>query len=94
MKIANVKGTVTKLMLAGLAAGAFVIASPTQAQAQQFAAGVQFGHPAYVVDRVDFRRREEFRGREQREQFARRQAFLRHQEWERSHRFERPYGYR
>ncbi|HEX9198034.1 MAG TPA: hypothetical protein VF865_00625 [Acidobacteriaceae bacterium] len=49
MKIANVKGMVAKLMMVGLAAGAFVAASSATAQAQQFAVGVQFGHPAYVT---------------------------------------------
>ena len=107
MKIANVKGIVTRLMLTGLAAGAFIAASSAIAQAQQFAVGVQFGHPAYVVDhRVDrddyryaYRQREEFREREAREQFARRQAYLQHeqwehQQWERDHHFDRPYDYR
>jgi regulator of RNase E activity RraA len=55
MKIANVKGMVAKLMLTGLAAGAFMAASPATAQAQQFAVGVQFGHPAYIVDHGDYR---------------------------------------
>jgi hypothetical protein len=97
MKIANVKGMVAKLMMTGLAAGAFMAVNPATAQAQQFAVGVQLGHPAYVVDhdgyryadrdgyradRDDFRRREEFRDREAREEFARRQAYLQHERWE------------
>ena len=48
MKIANVKALAAKLMMVGLAAGAFAALTPAQAQAQQFAVGVQFGHPAYV----------------------------------------------
>jgi hypothetical protein len=107
MKIANVKGMIAKVMLTGLAAGALMAASSATAQAQQFAVGVQFGHPAYVVDHNDYRyadgyrvdryearRREEFREREAREEFARRQAYLQHEQWERAHRFDRPYGYR
>ena len=96
MKIANVKALVAKLMMVGLAAGAFAAVSPATAQAQQFAVGVQLGHPAYVVDhdgyrydrddyrydRDDSRRREEFREREAREGYARRQAYLRHEQWE------------
>jgi hypothetical protein len=106
MKIANVKGMIAKVMLTGLAAGAFMAASPATAQAQQFAVSAQFGHPAYVVDHDDYRyadrdgyrvdhdearRREEFR---EREAFAQRQAYLQHEQWERAHRFDRPYGYR
>jgi hypothetical protein len=109
MKIANVKGIVTKLVLTGLAAGAFMAASSATAQAQQFAVGVQLGHPAYVVshdgyrvdrddyryaDRDGYRQREEWREREAREEFARRQAYLQHEQWERAHRYDRPYGYR
>jgi hypothetical protein len=94
MKIANVKSMVAKLMMVGLAAGAFAVASPA-AQAQQFAVGVQFGHPAYVVDHngyrydsYDYHRQQEFREREAREAFERRQAYLRQQQWERSHHFD------
>ena len=109
MKIANVKGMVAKMMMVGLAAGAFMVANPATAQAQQFAVGVQVGHPAYVYDhdgyrydRDDYRRnefrereqREEFQRREAREQFEQRQAYLRHEQWERAHRYDRQYGYR
>lgn len=97
MKIANVKGMVAKLMLAGLAAGAFAIAAPTPAQAQQFAVSAQFGQPVYVgdhdgyrYDRDDYyRSREEIREREAREEFLRRQAFIQHERWEHEHRFDR-----
>jgi hypothetical protein len=96
MKIANVKSMVAKVMMVGLAAGAFAVASPATAQAQQFGVGVQFGQPAYVVDhdgyrydrdayrydRDDYRRREEFREHEAREAFYRRQAYLRQQQWQ------------
>ena len=104
MKITNVKGMVAKLMMVGLAAGAFAIANPVKAQAQRFAVGVQLGNPdyrhypnGYRYDRDDFRareQREEFRSREAREEFERRQAYVRHEQWERAHRYDSPYGYR
>ncbi len=81
MKIANVKGMVAKAMLAGLAMGALMVASPAKAQAQRFAIGVQVGAPFYGYGY----------GPQARFEFERRQAFLRHEEWERAHRFERPY---
>jgi hypothetical protein len=99
MKIANVKALVAKLTMVGLAAGALVVASPSTAQAQQFAVGVQFGHPAYVVDGDDYRydrdgdyaRRQAYIQheqweREQREEIARRQAYLQHEQWEQEQR--------
>jgi hypothetical protein len=103
MKITNVKTLAAKAMMVALAAGALMFSGARKAQAQQFAVGVQLGHPAYVVDhdgyrdgyrydRDDYRRHEEFREREQREAFERRQAWLRHEQHE--HRFDRPYGYR
>jgi hypothetical protein len=110
MKIANVKGVVAKLMMTGLAAGAFIAASPATAEAQQFAVGVQYGQPAYApayaydrddrrFDRDDYRQREEFGEREAREEFLRRQAYLQHErweheQWERAHHFDRDHDYR
>jgi hypothetical protein len=102
MKIANVKGMVTKLMLAGLVAGVFVVANQTTAQAQQFAVSAQFGQPAYVADhdgyRYDrddyYRQREELREREAREEFLSRQAYIQHEQWERAHHFDRDHDYR
>jgi hypothetical protein len=103
MTIANVKGIVAKGMMTGLAAAAFMAASPATAQAQHFAVGVQIGQPAYapvyVSDRDDYRRREEFREREVREEYARRQAYLQHErweheQWERAHHFDHDHDYR
>ncbi|HEY4380533.1 MAG TPA: hypothetical protein VGN01_09320 [Acidobacteriaceae bacterium] len=110
MKLASVKGMVAKGMITGLAAAAIFAAGSTTAQAQQFAVGVQFGHPAYVVahddyrydhryDRDDYRRREEFREREAREEYARRQAYLQHErweheQWERAHHVDHDHDYR
>jgi hypothetical protein len=110
MKIANVKGMVAKLMMTGLAAGAFMAASPATAQAQQFAVGVQLGQPAYApayvydrddhrFDRDDYYRQREFREREAREEFARRQAYLQHErweheQWEHAQRFDHDHDYR
>jgi hypothetical protein len=85
MKNANVKGTVAKAMLAGVVAGALMMAAPAKAQAQEVVIGARFGRPIYgPPDRFAIERREEF---------LRREAFLRHQEWERAHRFGHPYGF-
>ena len=79
MRIANVKSMVAKGMLAALAAGAFMFASPAKANAEQFAVGIAVGYPHREFDRHEFMRRQEF---------------LRHEEWLRAHRFERPRFYR
>jgi len=47
MKITNVKAMVAKGVTVGLLAGAFVLAAPAKADAQQFAVGVQVGYPHY-----------------------------------------------
>lgn len=102
MKIVQGKRAVIRTAMMSLAAGIMMFAGAAKAQAQQFAEGVQFGHPAYVYDRDGYRQRDGFRGREQREfrdrerreQFEQRQAFFRHEEWERAHRFDRSYDYR
>jgi hypothetical protein len=47
MKIANVKAMVAKGVTVGLLAGAFALAAPAKADAQQFAVGVQIGYPHY-----------------------------------------------
>jgi hypothetical protein len=75
MKLANVKMMVAKGMMAVLAAGAFMIASPAKANAQGFAVGVEVGYP------------HAFYGRPGYFEFERRQEFLRHEEWMRAHRF-------
>jgi hypothetical protein len=76
MKIATVKSLAAKLAITSLAVGAFFLASPAKSQAQQFAVGVQFGHPTYVADRDDYREHE------QREAYARQQAYIAHERWE------------
>ena len=96
MNLASAKGMIAKLMLTGFAAGTFVAASPTTAQAQQFAVEAQFGQPvyapAYVYDRdyprydrdrdFYYHEREEAREREAREEYLRRQAYPQHERWE------------
>jgi hypothetical protein len=47
MKITNVKAMVAKGVTVGLLAGAFVLAAPAKANAEQFAVGVQVGYPNY-----------------------------------------------
>jgi hypothetical protein len=83
-RIANVKGMVAKSMMLALAAGALMVASPVNAEAQHFAVGVRVANPYYAPrnDRYD------------RYEFERRQAEIRHEEWLRAHRFERFNGYR
>jgi hypothetical protein len=88
MKIATVKSLAAKFAITSLAVGAFFLASPAKSQAQQFAVGVQFGHPTYVADRDDYRydadryRNDEYREHEQREAYARQQAYIAHERWE------------
>ena len=76
MKIANVKSIVAKGMLAVLAAGVLMVASPAKANAEQFAVGVAVGYPHRDFGRYEFMRRQEF---------------LRHEEFVRVHRFDRRY---
>ena len=95
MKSANVKGFVAKTMMITLAAGTLMLAGAAQAQAQQFAVGVQFGHPAYGYDRDDYARGQAFIQHErweaeQREASAR-QAYWQHErqgQWDRAHRYD------
>lgn len=84
--IARIRGFVAKAMLAGVAAGALMIASPVRAQAQEVVVGVRAGGPFYGP-RAGF-------GFERRQEFLRREAFLRHEEWLRVERFHGRYGYR
>ena len=89
--VARIRRMVAKAMLAGMAAGAIMLASPAKAQAQEFVVGVRAGGPFYGERRFEFERRQEFL---RREEFARREAFLRHEEWLRAQRFHGSYGYR
>jgi guanyl-specific ribonuclease Sa len=84
--IARIRNLVAKAMLAGVAAGALLIASPVKAQAQEAVVGVRAGGPFYGP-RAGF-------GFERRQEFLRREAFLRHEEWRRAQRFHGRYGYR
>jgi hypothetical protein len=90
MKLTNVKGLVTKAIVATVAAGALLFAAPTKSQAQVFV-GLRFGRPAPIVvapaypapvyvEPYGF--------------YGRREAIIRHDEWLRDHRFDRRYGYR
>jgi hypothetical protein len=88
MKIANVKGMVTKALITTVAAGAFLFAAPTKSQAQVFV-GLRFGHPApvYIAPPPVYVAPAPYA-------VYRRDAYIRHEEWLRAHRYERPYGYR
>jgi hypothetical protein len=83
MKITNVKAMVAKGVTVGLLAGAFVLAAPAKADAQQFAVGVQvgypayYGHPAYRYYGSDYYARLRF------------EQERRHAEWVRAHEFDR-----
>ena len=81
MKITNVKAMVAKGVTVGLLAGAFVLAAPAKADAQQFAVGVQVGYPHYYGP--DYHARLRFEQQRW------------HEEWARAHEFGRyHYGYR
>jgi hypothetical protein len=82
MKSTNVKAMVTKVMTVGLLAGAFVMAAPAKADAQQFGAVVEVGYPHNDYSRRAFYER-------QRIEQERREAIRRHDEWVRAHRFDR-----
>ncbi|WP_353069770.1 hypothetical protein RBB75_05065 [Tunturibacter empetritectus] len=83
MKITNVKAMVAKGVTVGLLAGAFVLAAPVKADAQQFAVGVRvgypayYGYPAYRCYGPDYYARQRF------------EQERRHDEWVRAHEFER-----
>jgi hypothetical protein len=76
MTITNVKAMVVKGVAVGLLAGAFALAAPAKAEAQQFAVGVRVGYPHY--DHYDYARRD-FYERQRIEQERR------HEEWVRAH---------
>jgi hypothetical protein len=75
MKITNVKAMVAKGVTVGLLAGAFVLAAPAKADAQQFGVGVQVGSPHYYGP--DYYARLRF------------EQERRHAEWVRAHEFNR-----
>jgi len=87
--VARIRSLVAKVMLAGMAAAAFMIASPAKAQAQEIVVGVRAGYGPRAG--FGFERRQEFL---RREEFARREAFLRHEDRLRAQRFHGRYGYR
>ena len=86
MKSTNVKAMVTKVMTVGLLAGAFVMAAPAKADAQQFGAVVEVGYPHYDYSRREFNERQRIEA-ERRAEFERREEIRRHEEWLRMHRF-------
>ena len=83
MKITNVKAIVAKGVTVGLLAGAFVLAAPAKADAQQFAVDVQVGYPQYAYARRDYYNHARF------------EQERRHDEWVRAHEYGRYHnGYR
>ena len=82
MKLTNVKALIARSLAAGLLAGAFVLAAPAKANAQQFAVGVQFGSPSYGYDgpRDYYARQRAF---EAQQAYARQQAWAQHEAFER-----------
>ena len=76
MKITNVKAMVAKGVTVGLLAGAFVLAAPAKANAQQFAV-VQVGYPNYRCYGPDYYARLRF------------EQERRHAEWVRAHEYQR-----
>ena len=89
MTIRNVKAMIAKGVTVGVLAGAFALAAPAKADAQQFAVGVQFGAPYYGGD---------YYARQRYEEYWRQQAWIqheRHEAWERQRDYDRyAYGYR
>jgi hypothetical protein len=75
MKFTNVKAMVIKGVTVGLLAGAFALAAPANAQAEQFAVAVRVGAPYYGPDYYARLRVEQERRR--------------HEEWVRAHQFDR-----
>ena len=72
MKSTNVKAMVAKVMTVGLLAGAFVMAAPAKADAQQFGAVVEVGYPHYDYSRRDYFERQRIE-QERRAEFERRE---------------------
>jgi hypothetical protein len=85
MKLANVKGTIAKAIMATVAAGAILFAAPTKSQAQVFV-GLRFGRPAPVVVVPEYRAPVYVAPYGY---YGRREAVIRHDEWVRAHRFDR-----
>lgn len=81
MNTTGVKATIAKGLTVGLIAGAFMLAAPAKASAQNWSVGVAVGSPYYHDDG----RREyyEHAREEQAEAYARQQAYLQHEAWER-----------
>ena len=86
MTNSNVKTMVAKVLMAGSLAGAFAMAAPVHAEAQQFAVGVQFGGPRVECRHDDYYRVERY-DRLRAEEFRRHEAFERREEWRRAHEY-------
>jgi hypothetical protein len=78
MKVTNVKAMVAKGVTVGLLAGAFVLAIPAKADAQQFAVGVQVGSPHYDHARRDYYDHLRFEQERRREERVRAHEFRRY----------------
>jgi len=99
MKFATLKPLAAKASIATFAAGALFFTGAAPARAQQFGVAVQYGAPAYVVERDDYYRRarhedwereharREWLEHERREEFLRRQARMQHERWDHEHRY-------
>ncbi|HEY1995441.1 MAG TPA: hypothetical protein VGG81_13625 [Edaphobacter sp.] len=94
MKLTSVKSMVRKGVTVGLMAGAFALAAPAKAQAQQFAVGVQFGSPSYgYVAPGDYYARQRYEELCRQRAFAAQQAYARQQAWAQHEAFERHEAY-
>jgi hypothetical protein len=89
---ATLKAMIAKGMTAGLLAGAFLLGSPTKAEAAQVNIGVQFGAPVYTAY-PDYYARRQYYDRLRWEQARRaeieRQEWIRRQQWQRHEAHER-----
>jgi hypothetical protein len=94
MKLTSIKTLVVKGLTAGLLAGAFVLAAPAKANAQQFVVGVQFGSPNYGYgygydNPRDYYARQRYEELCRQRAFAAQQAYARQQAWAQHEAFER-----
>ncbi|RXH57643.1 hypothetical protein [Granulicella sibirica] len=100
MKIETAKTpNLTKVIAAGVLAGAVLMAAPQKAEAQQFGVSVgvgrPYGGPVYERGFRDDRFRDDrgFYAERRRDEFRRQEAFARQERWDREHRFYRAPAY-
>ena len=103
MKLTSVKAMVAKAMTVGMLAGAFVLATPAKAQAQQFGVKSDPGwlscvcqliKPQLLLSTSPLRGGSAATPSLRQQAWERQQAWLHHETWERDHRYGYGYAYR